>query len=152
MKILPSVVIGVVTVAVAAGFFMVGSPLEQRLRRFDERRVSDLQTIQWEIINYWQKKQSLPVSLSMLRDDIRGFVPPQDPETAAEYEYALQSANSFSVCAVFSMPIAANTISRTIPMAMDGDTWAHGAGRTCFNRTIDKDLYPPFPKPLPVIQ
>ena len=28
------------------------------------------------------------------------------------------------------------------------ESWDHEAGRVCFERTIDKDLYPPYPKPL----
>ena len=28
------------------------------------------------------------------------------------------------------------------------ESWDHQAGRTCFERTIDKDIYPPYPKPL----
>ena len=152
MKIFPAIVIGVVAVAVITGFFIVGSPVTERVRRFDERRVSDLQTIQWEVINYWQKKNQLPVALSDLRDDIRGFVPPQDPETALPYEYAVNGANSlnvvnsFSLCSTFVM--AGGTTAQ-----IQNDNWAHGAGRTCFTRTIDKDLYPPVgAKIMPVIQ
>ena len=34
------------------------------------------------------------------------------------------------------------------PMAVKGqtDNWQHSAGRVCFERTIDKQLYPPFSK------
>ena len=28
------------------------------------------------------------------------------------------------------------------------DSWDHQIGRTCFERTIDKDLYPPYPEVL----
>lgn len=156
MKALPIAVISIVVASIIAGFFLIGSPMTQRARRFDERRVSDLQAIQWEIINYWQKKGVLPASLSMLRDDIRGFVPPQDPETAMGYEYAPTGASAFSVCAVFTMTsdvAGVVDVSRPMPAGIENDNWAHGAGRTCFKRTIDKDLYPSVPmKPMPVIQ
>ena len=28
------------------------------------------------------------------------------------------------------------------------ESWDHSEGRTCFSRTIDKDIYPPYPKAL----
>jgi hypothetical protein len=33
----------------------------------------------------------------------------------------------------------------TIPSGLN-DSWDHGKGRVCFNRTIDIDIYPPFKK------
>ena len=157
MKLLPNIVIGVVTVAVIAGFFIVGSPITERVRRFDERRVSDLQSIQWEVINYWQKKNQLPSGLEILRDDIRGFVPPTDPETGMTYEYIAEGANSFSLCAIFSMAtddMADPRIAvKPVLAGREGENWAHDAGRTCFKRTKEKALYPPVPiKPVSVIQ
>ncbi len=42
--------------AIVAGFFIVGTPGEQRNARFDERRVRDLQSIQGEVINFYSSK------------------------------------------------------------------------------------------------
>jgi hypothetical protein len=36
-------------------FVVIGSPMKERLRRFDEQRVQNLQDIQWRITSYWQK-------------------------------------------------------------------------------------------------
>lgn len=157
MRPLPIIVIGAVAVAVVASFFVIGSPLTERTRRFDERRVSDLQSIQWEVVNYWQKKSRLPATLAELNDDIRGFGVPQDPETGGAYEYAEESAASFSLCATFSLASDASAnmrrITKSVPVIGVNQSWTHGSGRTCFTRTIDKDLYPPVPiKPLPVVQ
>jgi hypothetical protein len=151
MKIFPVIVIGVVAVAVVAGFFVVGSPATERVRRFDERRVSDLQSLQWEIINYWQKKNELPSALDALRDDVRGFSAPADPATGTAYGYAIEAPSAgpvFSLCADFAMENrgAGDPVYRQ-------DNWEHPAGNFCFRRTVDKDLYPPVPmKPVPVIQ
>ena len=143
MKILPSIVIGVVVVSVVAGFFVVGSPTTERVRRFDERRVSDLQTIQWEVINYWQKKYELPSGLEALRDDVRGFRVPTDPATGVEYGYAIEAPSDgpvFSLCADFSMESrgAGDPVYKQ-------DNWDHPAGSFCFRRAVDEDLYPPVP-------
>src|SRR5581483_8672586 len=51
-------------VAIIAGFFLAGSPAQQRQVRFDEQRVSDMQQIQSQLINYWTQKSALPTSLN----------------------------------------------------------------------------------------
>lgn len=144
MKQLPFVVITVVIAAVAGGFFFIGSPSEERARRFDERRVNDLQIMQSEVINYWRLKNILPQNLAALQDDIRGFRPPQDPETNAPYEYAVISTPSFELCATFNRGTveSASRAPKPAPREPYGQNWEHEAGRVCFTRTIDKDLYP----------
>lgn len=156
MKIFIYIVISIVAISVIAGFFIVGSPQEERLRRFDEKRVSDLQFFQSEIINFWMNKGKLPEKLSDLRDDIRGIAIPTDPETGAEYGYNIKSPESFSLCAVFSRPSLEydNGYSRSItakPLSVPvysgdyygGENWVHGGGNICFERTIDKEIYIP---------
>ena len=138
LHVFVAAMIGIVALLVVVGFLIVGSPGQERLRRFDERRVQDLQTLQSEIINQWRLKEKLPNSLDALRDTIRGFVPPKDPATDASYEYAIKAPLEFELCATFQTPSAS--------IVTDQQNWEHGAGRTCFNRVIDKDLYPPQPK------
>jgi len=139
------------------GFFVSGSPFAERMKRFDERRVQDLQTIQYEVINYWQAKETLPETLDMLRDDIRGFVSPRDPETGESYRYAVTGLLQFELCAVFATSNKTDDSSGTVkptapplreafydPRGYPNENWQHGAGESCFTRTIDPELYPPF--------
>lgn len=140
-------VIGIVAAAVIAGFFIAGTPGEERLRRFDDRRTSDLQTIQWQIVNYWQQKGELPAELALLEDDISGFVVPTDPETVAAYLYTKKGEHTFELCATFARPNFPETREaaplRPEPLLIKGpENWNHEAGYTCFDRTIDPDLYP----------
>ncbi len=149
-------VIAVVLAGIVAGFFIAGSPQNQRLVRLDERRVSDLQTIQYQIINYWQRKEALPVKLDDLSDSLSGFIVPKDPATGAAYEYNVLAPHKFELCAVFdtvSIDNTGNSVSKPVPMVTspDGrtypatqDVWWHNQGRVCFERTIDPDLYPPI--------
>lgn len=148
----------VVIVAVVLGFFLIGSPSHRRAVRFDERRVQDLQNLQYQVINYWQLKEKLPGALGDLKNDISGFVPPTDPQTKAAYEYSVVDTRVFQLCATFTTD--ANTVSSQetprpfAPYPYEGkpygDNWQHGAGRTCFTRTIDPQLYPPMKQKLPV--
>jgi len=134
-------------------FFFVGSPKEERARRFDDRRVSDLQAIQGQIINFWQNKERLPTNLAELRDDISGFFPPNDPESGKEYVYEKTADLSFKLCANFNRESLENSpkISRpAVPYPAEpyfgAENWQHASGEICFERTIDPELYKPFEK------
>lgn len=132
-------IIGVVAAAVVYGFVTVGSPQHQRLIRFDEQKVSNLQMIQsYLVYNYWQQKGSLPATLDQLNDPISNFQVPADPQSGAAYEYRTAGVRSFELCAIFN---EAGQYSTGLP-AGDENNWQHGAGRVCFQRTIDPALYP----------
>lgn len=164
-KIFAIFISSVIGVAVIAGFFVVGSPKTERMRQFDERRVSDLSMIQSQIISYWTNKVTLPESLDVLNDGLGYFAVPQDPETQMPYEYRKTGDLSFELCAVFALSSedATDQLGRTkavpAPYGYDSglQTWNHGVGRTCFTRTIDPELYRPNPqapigKPVPMGQ
>lgn len=143
----------VALIAIVAGFFIVGTPQAALLMRLDSQRVSDLQSIQWQVVNYWQSKEKLPTSLEMLADPISGYQIPVDPASSAPYEYTTSSALSFQLCATFDRA-GENSVSgyetSAAPVSIGSkgttDSWSHGAGHVCFTRTIDPELYPPFSK------
>lgn len=149
----------VVASAVIGGFFIMGSPTTQRELRFDQRKVNDLQSIQWQVVNYWQQKGVLPTAITDLEDPISGFVLPVDPETDEPYGYRTTGALSFELCADFNKESSGKEQGAIYPRAMyvegpspagiKGDTWEHGLGEECFERTIDPDLYPPREKVQP---
>ena len=146
--------------SIIAGFSVLGTPQSQRMLRYDSQKVSDLQNIQWQIVNYWQQKGTLPTTLEQLQDPISGFVIPTDPQTRESYEYAKTNTLSFDLCADFnkSTGVMNGSIARmpypaepaySEPMIKPGgivDSWQHEAGRQCFERTIDPELYPVRPK------
>ncbi|MEK7107181.1 MAG: DUF5671 domain-containing protein, partial [Patescibacteria group bacterium] len=68
-------------VAIVSGFFIMGTPSEIRMYRFDDQKANDLTSIQWQIVNYWQQKEKLPAALSDLNDSISGFVVPVDKQS-----------------------------------------------------------------------
>lgn len=148
---------------VIAGFFIIGTPQEMRMLRFDEQKVSDLQGLQYQVVNYWQQKQTLPASLDALADPISGYMIPLDPQTNTPYRYETTGKNSFTICATFnqeSVDMAGKgaypsseygyrgDMAVNYPGMLMNENWQHGAGETCFERTIDPDLYPAYPKPL----
>ncbi|MBI2674082.1 MAG: hypothetical protein HYX23_02260 [Candidatus Zambryskibacteria bacterium] len=133
--------------SIAAGFGVLGTPQSQRMLRYDSQKISDLQNIQWQIVNYWQQKETLPATLADLEDPISGFITPVDPQTKNSYEYERTGALSFNLCAEFNKASQNNVEStaRIIypePMGKINENWQHETGRQCFSRTIDPELYP----------
>lgn len=147
LKIIAIVTSSIIIISIVAGFFVVGSPSTQREYRFDERRIDDLQVIQNEIVNYWRQKNTLPQELKGLENSISGFMPPTDPKTGDSYEYIAVDLLNFDLCAIFGTSSMYD--SEKIPAYRSRlyykdhyrQNWSHGAGRTCFRRTIDPDMY-----------
>ncbi len=129
-----------VAAVIVAGFILGGSPIERRKIRLDTQRVGNLQTIQYQIVNYWNQKDELPDALEDLRDDISGFVRPTDPETSASYEYRRLDDLSFELCAEFSQASNNELLRGPAPYGYPNENWNHEAGRVCFSRTIDPEL------------
>ncbi|MBU6321385.1 MAG: hypothetical protein KGI78_01035 [Patescibacteria group bacterium] len=143
-----------VVIAILAGFIIIGTPWQARLYRYDDQKVSDLQMIQSQIIAYWQAKQEVPASLADLADPLSSFTLPKDPQSDASCEYAAKSTVAFELCATFNAATQPGSLYAqsyaTTPVYGPGggtpESWQHGAGRTCFSRTIDPALYPPLSK------
>lgn len=145
-KYLTAITALVVLTSLIMGFMVMGSPQEQRERRLDQERVNHLSQIQWRIIEHWQSKEELPETLSALDDSISGFEVPVDPKTKQPYEYSTRGDLSFELCATFDQPSAEKRNNRYIEPSIAGrglsSNFQHEAGRHCFERTIDPDLYP----------
>jgi hypothetical protein len=147
-----SIGVGVLAIGtVISGFFIVGTPAQARLARFDAQKVNDLQVIQSSITNYWQAKQKLPVSLEVLNDPLMYSVLPVDPQNGEQYVYRVSGTFAFSLCASFNAVSWSTTYAdgQTVPVAAPvgvkriQDTWQHGSGQVCFERTIDPAFFPP---------
>ncbi len=138
-----------VVISIVAGFFIVGTPQEIRKLKQDAIRTQDLQSIQWEVVNYWQQKEEMPAVLADLQDEISYYVIPVDPKTKASYKYEVTGALSFKLCATFEMEGGTEDPRTTMPIdpsmgKMALDNWKHGVGEVCFDRTIDPERYPVF--------
>ncbi|MDP2789190.1 MAG: DUF5671 domain-containing protein [bacterium] len=153
-------------------FSVMGSPAKQRLLRLDDRRVNDIQNIQYQIINFWQQKEKLPKDLTEMVNPLTGYSLPVPPEfeKGEKYEYNVLEAKmlKFELCATFALPTPKGwreygggggirpmpyldyeqdmAISYPYPGGGTNESWDHQTGRTCFERTIDKDIYPPYKK------
>ncbi len=144
-----------IVLSIIAGFYFVGTPKTARQQKLDSERVSDLQNLQSQTVNYWNQKDQLPAALSDLSDPLTGFEVPLDPETNQPYEYKKTGDLTFELCAVFSGPTPKWERQQQKPEYMRydmmgnlmTDDWMHETGRTCFERTIDPQRHK-TPKPV----
>ncbi len=117
------VAIVVVAAAVVVGLVRLGSPSEERSRRFDERRVEDLRRIADNVDLYLTREGTLPTSLEALRASPLPPIRITDPARGTLYEYAATGDTTFELCGQFDAER-----SRRRP----NEFWAHPAGRYCF--------------------
>ena len=152
-------------VTIASGFFIVGTPAEARLARFDTQKVNDLQNIQSQVVYYWQAKQKLPAALEDLNNSLAYGPLPINPQTGGPYTYQATGVLSFKVCAEFNAESRGNQNIYSETRAMvptpaqekailgdkngASDNWQHSSGEVCFDRTIDPSFYPPLNKVQP---
>ena len=125
----------------------MGSPAQIRQQKLDDQRVQDLQNIQYQIINYWQQKGSLPDSIDQLEDPLANWQMPVDPVTAEPYTYTRNSPLDFQLCANFET-MGSSRIIQPTSYSSDPtiDNWEHEVGQSCFSRSIDPQRYPVFNK------
>jgi hypothetical protein len=130
----------IVTIMISA-LINIDSPAQYREYRLDDKQVSDLQTIQWQVQDYLALNGALPESLEVLESK----AVPEAPEGRAAYEYRL-TEQGFELCATFaaasqdeydyyysrpvSVPIGESVV-------MNPDNWWHDAGEYCFERVIE---------------
>lgn len=136
-----------VVAIIIAGFFVAGSPFKQRLVRFDQEKVAHLQTVQGQILNFWQQKEELPQSLEELQDPLSGFLVPRDPQTNESYVYRVTGSLSFELCANFNLSSEEAGIGKggyafpALPPEEVDANWEHDPGEKCFERKIDPERY-----------
>ena len=116
----------VVAAVVVAGFMVMGSPSEARLRRLDERRIGHLRQIARSVALFWTVNDDLPGSLGQLSDVGGVAETPTDPESGKLYRYRVIDSVRYELCAEF----AGSTEGRALRPAEK--LWSHARGRQCF--------------------
>ena len=127
----------IILVAIILGFSVLGSPQSQRLIRYDNQKVTDLQNIQYQVISYWQMNGKLPTSLSDMSAAQPYNIIPKDPQSQTTYEYQKTDVMDFNLCAEFNKENMTNNLYYGDGMVRVGikgniiqnDNWNHPAGR-----------------------
>lgn len=150
----------VVMAAVIAGLVLAGSPAQERMRRADEQRLSDLQQIKYALDLYWARSHQLPDSLETLAKSPDIYLQHiRDPKTGDLYELLYDVGGpdignpsptpTYQLCATFET--ADHSGQDQIKNITVVGFWQHEIGRTCYALTIDNnEPLPPYsPAPLP---
>lgn len=142
----------IILIFIFIGFNVLGSPKTQKLIRYDNQKIQDLQNIQWQVISYWQTNGLLPTSLSDVTASQTYNKIPTDPQTQTTYEYRKTDTMNFELCAEFNKENSDVNIKYGSDIGMpsiggksdylQNNNWNHGAGRICFPRVIDPEIYP----------
>lgn len=125
------VVVAIATVAasVLGGLLLLGSPLTERERRLDARRVTDMRALASAVDLYWSRQGQLPSSLAALSQERGIQVNRVDPESGRPYDYRVIGDSSYELCAQFARDASEENRGRR------GDFWTHGSGSQCFRLT-----------------
>lgn len=148
----------VILFSLILGFFVIGSPAKQRAIRFDQERISDLSTIQYQIADYYRQKETLPNELNDLTKSLYVGEIANDPDTGEAYEYVKTGDLTFELCATFAtdsknLPPAFTSVSEAYDRGIiDSQNWEHRSGRHCFERTIDPDFILSKDNIMPVVR
>lgn len=141
MSVIYGSVVGLVVLAsVVGGFFIAGSPGYQRQVRLDSERISDLENLQWQVIEYWRTNETLPEDLAVL--EAEGYRIPTDPETGETYGYERTGDLTYELCATFETSNEEVSSSRSRGFVEPNYNWDHGEGENCFERRINPNDYP----------
>ncbi len=153
-KIYTIIVICVLVATIIWGFSVFGSPKTQRLFRYDNQKITDLQNIQWQIISYWQTNGIIPADLEDLESNgefakYGKIIIPTDTQLEKSYEYRPTGLMNFELCADFNNENTTNQYQYldVAPISakesvIQNNNWNHQSGRQCFPRVIDPIAYP----------
>ncbi len=139
LKAFISIIVAIVSATAISGLWTAGAPGAQRAKRFDDLRVSNLQSISSSIDSYWTMASALPTSLETLqstRDIYIGAI--VDPETNINYEYKLIDADTYSLCAIFSTDTTNS--EATNYNTVNPKFWEHGIGHACYRIDVRKPV------------
>ncbi len=120
-------------------FLIFGTPSVQRKMRIDNQRINHLQSIQWEIRNYFVNKGKLPESTEEIYE-FSSFVIPKDPITQEEYQYRKIDDLNYELCANFYL----ENYALQFPSPYKNEDWTHPVGKYCFQRKINSAIDKPI--------
>ncbi len=126
--------IAAVVIAIAVGFWLLGSPAKRRQIRTDQQRLNDLKAIAMELRSL--SASGLPAALS---DDVRR----KDPISGQPYEYRRIDKTHYELCATFTTD---SSEDRLQPVASGKDhRWQHPSGQHCYQLdTRENPIGPQF--------
>lgn len=124
-----------VVAAIAAGFWVLGTPGRQREIAADRQRLQDVGTIAQRLHErYLTDNDSFELPATLDASELRN-----DPLTNQPYEYERLSDRDFNLCATFDTDSSTHRLSSQNSNP-EAERWQHPEGRHCFE--FDVAEYP----------
>lgn len=125
-----------VAAVVLASVTLMPTPGATRLRKADQVRVQDLESIRNAVRDHVRDQGQLPESLEFLsaRGE-SGAKRLRDPVTGTPYAYRVLDPEHFELCATFARNAGSEEsgdFPRSPVGAAETELWAHGSGERCF--------------------
>jgi hypothetical protein len=127
--------------SIAWGFAVLGSPRTQQLLKYDQEKINGLTNISSAIESFYSTKGVLPKDLAEL-SSLNYITIPQDTQSKKPFEYTKTGDITYSLCAEFNKASPDATTPNTYMRPIGYISWTHAAGRSCFNQSINPNLYP----------
>lgn len=135
----------VIILSLVLGFYFNVSPSVSRAQREDQERVSRLQSIHYEVEQYYQENAALPESLEDIQDRLYNDQT-MDPVTDEPFAYRTVDQDTYEICADFEL---SNRDRQQNGRYWANPDWLHDAGEVCFEKTMTITLTPRIEVPLP---
>ena len=130
---------GAVLAMLAAGLVIAGSPVRERLRQLDRRRIDDLRLISSAVESFYSDHRALPGALpALLEQPASRIGAVEDPVTREPYGYRTLDSIRYELCATF-----ATADSLGAPDYEGGHPshfWRHAAGNACYEFEIPRAI------------
>lgn len=129
-----------IIIAFIASLFTVETPTQARNRKFDEAIISDFNTINTAIENYYQDNQKLPDNINELKEKSNFLVSDdiKDPINNKEYEYKIIDGKTYELCATFRTSNKDN--GKHGLEYYRPEFYLHESGYQCLKNIINKDV------------
>ncbi len=130
----------IILIAVVWGFSVLGSPRTQRLIKYDEQKVGDLQNIKSGVESFYSQKGLLPGTI----DEMSGsnfYGSAVDAQTQKSYEYTKTTETTYNLCAEFNKATPDPTKPNTYMRPLGYESFVHKSGHQCFTETINPNIY-----------
>lgn len=139
--------------SVVWGFAVLGSPRTQRLLKYDEQKISDLQNIKRQIENFYFSKKVLPATLDSAYGTDYGYSSRiTDKQTSKLYEYIKINDLEYQLCAEFNKDSNDKNRITSSSSYYGGNFRMHPAGHYCFKESVvslKPEPYPSYPQSYP---
>lgn len=132
----------VIIATLGTGLYLSGSPAKERLRRLDEQHIQTLQQVTYAIDTFTNTRGRVPTRIDELWEPSSSLYPEITlgmTDSIPDFSYRTSATSSYELCASFNLATEQSSDFGAQPSYVDPtlfQSWNHGAGLTCFPRTV----------------